>query len=151
MTPIRKILVVIDLDLIAAPVLDLASGLALPLGAEVELVHVFETPGYLGPAVVTLGDEGSPALDRWRTARAMVGLLKHLHEKGLEARGRLFIGVAEEKVAELARQEAFDLIVIGSHSREGLDRFVHASVAAALLKTATCPVLVLPHVQDVVA
>ena len=62
----------------------------------------------------------------------------------------MVFGVAEEEVSRLAREENFDLIILGSHSREGLDRFVQSSVAAALIRKASCPVLVLPHVVDVI-
>jgi len=149
MNPVRKILVNIDLDLATRPVLELARHTALAFGARVELVHVFETPGYQGPAVLDL-DTPPADLERWRTARVMTGLLRVLAEGGVAARGRMAAGVVEEEVCALARAEAFDLILVGSHSREGLDRFVNASVAAALIRTAPCPVLVLPHVKDVV-
>jgi len=149
MKPIQKILVTIDLDLVTAPVLELARRTAQAFGASLELVHVFETPGYQGPAVLDL-DTAPAVLEAWRTARVMMGLLRPLAADGLAARGRMLEGVAEEEIRALAQAERFDLIIIGSHSREGLDRFVNASVAASLIRTAPCPVLVLPHVQDVV-
>lgn len=150
MKPFTNILVTIDLDLITAPVLELARQMAVAFGAGVELVHVFETSGYHGPAVLDLALEPKPALGQWRTAKVMMGLLEKLAEGGITARGRMLEGVVEEEVAKLAREEGFDLIIIGSHSREGLDRFIRSSIAAALIRTAPCPVLVLPHVRDVV-
>jgi nucleotide-binding universal stress UspA family protein len=150
MKPFTRILVTIDLDLITAPVLELARQMAVAFGAAVELVHVFETPGYHGPVLLDLASASDPVLKQWRTAKVMMGLLKGLAEGGITARGRLLEGVVEEEVGKLARDEGFDLIIIGSHSREGLDRFIRSSVAAALIRTASCPVLVLPHVRDVV-
>ena len=149
MKPIRKILVMIDLDLATSPVLDLARATAQAFSAHAELLHVFETPGYHGPAILDLTTPPAE-LEPWRTAKVMAGLLRRLAEAGLSARGRMAEGVVEEEACALARAEAFDLIIIGSHSREGLDRFMNASVAGALIRTAPCPVLVLPHVQDVV-
>lgn len=150
MKAIKKILVFIDLDLIAEPVLDLAATLAISLGASIDLVHVFETPGYKGPEVLESGKEDPAVLTRWRTASVMMGLVRRMAEKGVQARGRMELGVAEERVCEMAGDEGFDLIVIGSHSREGLERFVQASIAGALIRTAPCPVLVLPKIKDIV-
>ena len=130
--------------------LDLAIQMAHAFAAQVELVHVFETAGYHGPAVLEAGQGKAPELQNWRTARLMVGLLDQLAAAGLKARGRMAMGVVEEEVSRLARDGAFDLILIGSHSRQGLDRLMAASVAAALIRTAPCPVLVLPHVPEVI-
>ena len=152
MTRFKKILVPIDLDLDSTSILELAAMLATAFGARVELAHVFETPGYGGPGTLETRDALSPAiqqqLQHWRTARTMMNHLKDLERRGITARGRLTFGVAEETLEELARKEAFDLIVIGSHSREGLDRFLSGSVAEALVRIAPCPVMVLPHVPE---
>ena len=44
-------------------------------------------------------------------------------------------------IVRLARREAADLIVIGTHGRSGLGRLFMGSVAARVLATAKCPVL----------
>jgi nucleotide-binding universal stress UspA family protein len=128
MKPIAKILVTIDLDLVAAPILDLARQMALAFGAKVDLVQVFETEGYHGPAILDLDTTPPAEVEHWR---------------------RVLVGVVEEEVASLAMAEDFDLIIIGSHGREGLDRLLNASISEALIRMSPCPVLVLPHVQDV--
>jgi len=152
MKAFSKLLVPIDLDLDSTPVLELAGLLAAAFGARIELAHVFEAPGYEGPAVLEarqlLDPAQRPGLERWRTAMTMLGHLRTLEARGLAVRGRMAFGVAEETLAELARKEAFDLIVVGSRSREGLDRFVSGSVAERLLRIAPCPVLVVPHIQE---
>jgi nucleotide-binding universal stress UspA family protein len=150
MRPIQKILVSLDADLVATSILELARQVAVAFNARVELVHVFETSGYHGPAVLELSDEQDPGLEHWRAARMMLGFLKDLAGSGIAVRGRMAHGVVEEEVSLLAKEEGFDLIVLGSHSRKGLDRFVQSSVAAALIRTASCPVLVLPQVVDVI-
>jgi nucleotide-binding universal stress UspA family protein len=53
-------------------------------------------------------------------------------------------------VASLAGKEGFDLVIIGSQERTSLERFLTPSVAAALIRTSPCPVLVLPRVLDVI-
>ncbi|MFO8098102.1 MAG: universal stress protein, partial [Salinibacter sp.] len=47
----------------------------------------------------------------------------------------------DEAVLEYAETEAVDLIVLGTHGRRGMDRFVLGSVAETVLRRAPCPVL----------
>ena len=102
MKPIQKILVRIDPDLVAKPVLELTRQVALAFGARVELIQVFETSGYHGPEVLELADDQDSKLDHWRTARAMMGLLKDLAGSHIAVRGRMAFGVAEEEVSRFA-------------------------------------------------
>ena len=39
----------------------------------------------------------------------------------------------------------FDVIVMGSHGRKGLDRLLLGSVTESVLRDATCPVLIIKH------
>ena len=52
-------------------------------------------------------------------------------------------GVAA-RLAALAAEESADLVVVGSHQRHGLDRALHGSVSAGLMRTANANVLVAP-------
>jgi nucleotide-binding universal stress UspA family protein len=49
---------------------------------------------------------------------------------------------AEEGIIELGRATRFDLIVLGTHGRQGLSRAVLGSVAEAILRATEIPVLV---------
>ncbi|HEX2873396.1 MAG TPA: universal stress protein [Polyangiaceae bacterium] len=49
-------------------------------------------------------------------------------------------------LAQLASQLEADLLVVGSHGRHGFARFFLGSVSEGALRTATCPVLVIPPV-----
>ena len=152
MTTFKHILVPIDLDLDSTSILELAGQVAASFGARLELVHVFETDGYEGPMHLEAANLRDPALkgahEPWRTAMTMLGHLKRLEERGLTASGRMAFGTAEETLAELARKEGFDLIVVGTRGLEGLDRFLSGSVAEGLIRLAPCPVLVIPHVPE---
>jgi len=44
----------------------------------------------------------------------------------------------------MAREEAADLIVVGSHGRSGLDRLILGSVAERVVRQSTLPVLLIP-------
>jgi nucleotide-binding universal stress UspA family protein len=47
-------------------------------------------------------------------------------------------------IAECAKLCGADLIVLGTQSRRGLARYLRGSIAASVVKVASCPVLVVP-------
>lgn len=51
-------------------------------------------------------------------------------------------GKASVEIIEMAREMKADLIVMGSHGRTGLSHVVIGSVAEAVVRHASCPVLV---------
>lgn len=61
-----------------------------------------------------------------------------------EIRGGIGVvdGVPVQVISELSA--AADLVILGTHGRTGLRRFFLGSVAEAVIRTAACPVLVLP-------
>ena len=48
---------------------------------------------------------------------------------------------AHTEISEFARENQVDLIVMGTHGRSGLDRFLLGSTAERVVRTAACPVL----------
>lgn len=54
-------------------------------------------------------------------------------------------GSVAHKIVEFARQQAADLIVMGTHGRTGVKRLLMGSVAEEVLRRAPCPVLVMRH------
>jgi nucleotide-binding universal stress UspA family protein len=49
--------------------------------------------------------------------------------------------VIDELIVETAREEGASYIVIGTHGRSGIARFMLGSVADRVVRTASCPVL----------
>lgn len=50
-------------------------------------------------------------------------------------------GVPYEEILRFAKENGIDLIVIGTHGRKGLDRFLFGSTAEKVVRYAHCPVL----------
>lgn len=55
---------------------------------------------------------------------------------------RVIIGHPARMICEMVKDASFDLIVLSSHGRTGLERMLMGSVAEQIVKDATCPVLV---------
>ena len=61
--------------------------------------------------------------------------------KGIETEGRVVTGYAAEEIVNVAEDVHADLIVLGTHGRLGLDKFLFGSVAEKVIKTSPVPVL----------
>lgn len=65
-------------------------------------------------------------------------------ESGVRVIGHAMIDVPSVGLSQLASELEADLLVVGSHGLRGIARWVLGSVAESTLRTATCPVLVIP-------
>jgi nucleotide-binding universal stress UspA family protein len=86
----------------------------------------------LGRLRETLRDEGETALD---------GLASLASDRGVEVSRALVEGVAADAILDYAAETGVDLIVMGTHGRRGLDRFLVGSVTERVLRRADAPVL----------
>jgi len=67
-------------------------------------------------------------------------LLKYPHN-GIQPECTVEQGIATESILGFARNRAVDLIVMGTHGRQGVDRMTMGSVTEKGLRKAHCPVL----------
>ena len=67
------------------------------------------------------------------------------HNVGLQTDQAIRHGVPHREIAELAREQGMDLIVIGQVGRRGPHRVHLGSVAQRVIECAPCPVLVVRH------
>jgi len=126
--------------------------LAVHFGAELVLVHVLAPP----PMPPMVPSERMATLlssveveryqrDEERQARLnLERLVAERLQSGLVYGIRVLVGNAAEAIVGLAREEAADLVVIATHGRSGWRRLAFGSVADKVIRTATCPVLVVP-------
>ena len=61
---------------------------------------------------------------------------------GLDVEEIIVHGDAAAEITRVAAEREVDLIVISSHGRTGLGRIIFGSTAEAVVRHATCPVLV---------
>jgi nucleotide-binding universal stress UspA family protein len=149
--PIRRILVPVDFSPCAKAAALFAAGMAAPLGAAVELLHVYlpEHSDELDAWWTTLDD-------RERAAKSLVSYVTaarqgQLNELAVDVRRR---GVRDVEVrllegvpakAIIAEAAAYDLIVVGTQGRTRLRDFIIGSVAERVVRHSPVPVLVVPE------
>lgn len=136
-----NILVATDFGETAELALDYAVLLAAKLDAKVHLVHAIATPELglpeLGVAVAsTMMErqvrEGQASLDR---------LVERQHGRARFGDVVLRTGDARDVVLHASHELAIDLIVMGTHGRQGISRALLGSVAESVVRSARCPVL----------
>lgn len=68
-------------------------------------------------------------------------VVNQAHLDGLKPRGELLKGPVAESLAEYAAKNGVDLIIIATHGRSGVSRWVWGSVADRILRSSCVPVL----------
>lgn len=136
--PPKHIVVGADFSDVADSALDYAIALARPLDAHITLVHVLEVPVWGFPDAVPVELRELEAIAQ----QALDDLAKKRADPSVSIRTWLRSGEAWTALVEVAKAEHADLIVVGSHGRRGVGRFLLGSVAERVLRTAECPVLV---------
>jgi len=136
---IRTILLATDLSPASAEAEDLAFELAGRLGSSVLLVSVIDPRGLWLP-----GGGFRQRVDQVRAAReaAAQGLVDRGRRERVPIRCLIWEGDPGEAIVDAAVAEAVDLIVVGSHGRTGVDRWVMGSVSERVVRTAPVPVVV---------
>lgn len=70
----------------------------------------------------------------------LVDWQKKLQMAQVKCRHAALEGFVPESILRIAETEAVDLIVMSTHGRSGLSRWVYGSVAAKVLQAALCPI-----------
>lgn len=125
-----------------------AAELARRLDADLELVHVHAPPPAAGADVIAVPEaveaaslvELERSMTMWRDEAERLA--------GRRVRSTVLPGDAAGEIVRLARERPFDLVVVGTHGRKGLSRLVLGSVAAHVVRTASCAVLVVRRPED---
>lgn len=113
--------------------------LAKKLGAEVALLTVLPPP----PAVIANLREADAKLnEKWDEAkRLLVKCHSHVPE-GIHVEEMISEGSPAGEIILAARDWHADLVVLGTHNRHGLSRFLLGSTAEAVVRRAPCTVLI---------
>lgn len=68
---------------------------------------------------------------------------------GIEVSTQVEIGQPEDVIVETADKLKVDAIVISTHGRSGLNRWLFGSVTQKVLASASCPVFVIPNRRSI--
>jgi nucleotide-binding universal stress UspA family protein len=140
---IRNILVALDDSEQAQWAVDEAVRIAEGLDARITLVNVIDNSPIPAPEYAFDDAIRRPAL--FEASRTLLNTTADRIPADYLADRIVREGKADKQIVETAYEEQADLIVIGSHARGRLGRFLLGSVAEAVVRHAGCPVLTIGH------
>jgi universal stress protein A len=143
MNTISRILVPIDFLPHSAEAVRRALDIAGRYSAEVVLLHAYQSAAY----PMSVGDV--VVYDERQLERVTAGVRARLDavRREVDPLGRRHVsarvvqGMPGPAIVEAASSEPYDLIVMGTHGRTGVDRIVSGSVAEHVMRHAPCAVL----------
>ncbi|TNE50220.1 MAG: universal stress protein [Deltaproteobacteria bacterium] len=145
---VKNILVPVDFSVCSFLLAEEVASLAKALGSDVTFLHVMEVPAGLqaDTKIHVDGQEESVNLVDYLTKEAkgyQQSYLTHTRAQGVEASFALKHGSIVESILGTAEELNADMIVMGTHGRQGFSRLMLGSVAESVLRQATIPVMTL--------
>jgi universal stress protein A len=141
--PFRNILCPVDFDESSMHALEMAGDIARQNDGTVFVLHVVSM--IVAPARVT------GYLDLYKSqeerARAKLQEIAHKQLTGLKYELLAEMGDPAPMILKAEKQAAADLVVMATHGRRGFSRLLLGSVAELVLRQASCPVLMVRHLQ----
>lgn len=134
----KKILVPLDGSELAEVALPYAEGVAGRLKAELVMLMVCPETD---PVYAAFGDDAK--LRQAGAGRYLHRLANDFKEQNIEVRLEVRLGPSASTIVDMAEEEGFGLIIMATHGRSGLGRWVLGSTADKVLRAATRPVLLI--------
>jgi universal stress protein A len=132
MLNVHRVLVPTDFGQPSAVALDYGAELARLFGARLHLLHVNDAGAGVREYPVELPDDRAPEL--------LAAFASDKHELKPVCEWR--VGAPADAILEYAAEQRIDLVVMGTHGRDGVARMLLGSVAETVVRKATCPVLI---------
>jgi nucleotide-binding universal stress UspA family protein len=140
----RSILCGVDDSSHARLALRRAARLAEALGLRLVVAHVVQPPLPAPGIGLTARQLPAVPIDALLAAGEAT-LATLLDDEGIgDVERRVLLGFAADRLADLADDEAAELVVVGSRGRGAVKAALLGSVSTALIGVARCPVLVVP-------
>ena len=139
---LQKILVPLDGSRLGESAVGYVERAADPSRTEIILLQVVAPVGV--GKVIREGESSAyrgHALRRMRAERYLETLRKRLGRRGLRARAVVRSGDPAEEILDCAAAERVTLIAMSTHGRTGLRRVLFGSVAEAVLRKSSLPIL----------
>jgi nucleotide-binding universal stress UspA family protein len=151
MLSIKSILWPYDGSEVSKKALDTAVVLAKKFNAKIHGLHVINSMPSL--SITGYGDTQIAGFDLpLYEAELMKSAKESLDQtiadrvpEGVEVAIKIDRGVPKDTIADYAKDQGIDLIVMSTHGRSGFSRVMLGSVAEATIRTSTVPILVIPR------
>jgi nucleotide-binding universal stress UspA family protein len=145
--PLRRLLVPLDGSALAEWALPQAQALAQESGASLLLLQVIQALDEGSRRILFESEAAAEAtIAHWRAEAE--AYLQGVLARGVAVEVRALVGDPDKTICDTVAQENIDLIVMSTHGRSGLNRWVYGSVANKVLRGASCPLLLVRNLQS---
>jgi len=146
----KKIVVPLDGSGWAARAVPHAVDIARANGSELILLHVFRPPAAEYTDQIALaGQEGQIQQMREAMKQYLIGVRSELRAEDIQVRTQVIEGMSVANIiCDYINDEGVDLVVISTHGRGGIRRFLFGSVASKIMECARVPVLLIHPDKD---
>ena len=144
MIALKNVLVATDFEDAASVALTYGRGLARTFGATLHVLHVLDDVGARAATMAGYGvDVERMQTELEQAAQTQLdALLSDEDRRDLRARAVVLTSTTPAlSIVQYARDEAVNLIIVGTHGRGVVSHFLVGSVAERVVRTAPCPVL----------
>ena len=142
----NRILVPLDGSKLAECVFPYVEDIAKIRTSMVELVTVFE-PFEMPPhGGMVFDEENEKEYNECskKNAEAYIQKIKgRFQSKGIDTESAILVGKVDKSLVDYANDHDFDLIVMATHGRSGVERWIMGSIADKLIHYSTTPVLLI--------
>lgn len=144
---LKRVLVPLDGSLLAQMALDFATQM---IGAHCEIVLLTaiqppDVPIYgTSPMILSSPDYASVEVLQKDAERYLNSVAEAVREHGFQVRTKAEIGEPAQLIVQAASSLDVDMIIMSTHGRSGISRWLFGSVTGRVLGVAKCPVLVVP-------
>ncbi|OGQ36000.1 MAG: hypothetical protein A3F16_08235 [Deltaproteobacteria bacterium RIFCSPHIGHO2_12_FULL_43_9] len=143
---IKKILVPIDFSPATDDVIEYALSIGKHFNGELNLFHVSEVADVYAETPLAYSDKEFFERHASNLKEEIEALLSAYSDKakkeGVDSKMSFVSGNPFVEIIKKAKDDACDLIVIGSHGRSGLEYVFMGSVSEQVVRNSPCPVLV---------
>ena len=149
--PIEHLLVPLDGSSFAERSIPLAVELSTQTGATLTMLRVVQDLDAQNKQIIFKSEEAAEeAVTQWKllATRYLDELAKGIKAEGVKVSSMVLSGDPENLIGTIAETLPADLIVMSTHGRSGVSRWVYGSVANKVLRTASCPVLLVRNEVD---
>lgn len=138
---IQRVLFATDFSPSAKAAARLAVEIATRFDAELHIVHVYGMPGLTLPDGTFYAAPDYAARVAQAAQEALDAEVQSHTGLRIKVQGHLKMEEPERGILEAAKEVGASLIVMGTHGRRGVPRWLMGSVAERIVRTSTVPVL----------
>lgn len=149
--PLQHLLTPLDGSNYAEQAIPVAVEMAKQTGADLTLLRVIQELDEHNKRLLFKSEqEAQESMNQWKalSSRYLEQLAYTVYADGLKVHSEILLGDPDKMICSTAESLPADLIVMSTHGRSGIARWAYGSVANKVLRSASCPILLVRNQSE---